>query len=190
MAKAKQQLSGKYLNSVVITPLKDASDGTLSTGDVVGAQTLVDGPTFVGFIEEIEFDREYETEDATMLGQDHAGEVSGVRRITCTMTEILRYANGNLLQKAFDAKNTMSDGEDEPSRIALVKIARGGLTFTFYANMRSYRETFRKGKCLGVMVLSGIDPVALIGYNDPATVATTGTGQNPNITSYSQSSFP
>ena len=188
MAKSRQQMAGKHLNSVVIAPLKTGAyvsgDGAplADNGGAAGASlavSVVDGIALSGTVEEIEFEQSYETEDATMLGQEHASEVSGVHSITCTMTEILQYRNGNFLQGVFNNNITQGDGDDHASRVAQVAIKRAGSVLTFVGNLRSYRETYRKGKNVGILVISGIDPQTALSNG------TTWQG-NPSIAGYSR----
>jgi hypothetical protein len=195
--RAKQQLTGKRMNAVIIQPMKQDTDTTLITGGVgngpggygtsatgtlgdtstaYAGYLLADGVAYVGFVEDVEFDQEYESEEATMLGQAHAHEISGVHRLSCTLTEVLQYRGGNFLQQAFNNTVSHNDGDDAGARIAQVVVRRAGKSFTFVGNLRTYRESYRaRGKSVGVLTITGIDPVGAL------------TAQ-PTIASYTQNS--
>jgi hypothetical protein len=155
VASSKQLMAGRHLTSMVLTLLSVNSDGTLSNGS---AATLADRSTFVGWVENVEFDTEYEIEDGTVLGAVAANDIPGVVRHTMTITEPLRYVNtGNLLASAF--YNTVANGDGTTGTpYAKVTITRGQRTFTFYVLMRSYREQYGKTKCLGVLSCTMMNP--------------------------------
>lgn len=190
-----QALVGKYVQAVQITVMKSAAPSTVfasvlsadttltGTEGVAGQIDLVAGASYYGYLEDVEFEQEYESEDCTMLGMSHADEVSGCKRTTVTFTELLKYKtasnlglSSNFLSQAFN--NTVSsnaDGDENVGRIIKVVIERASKRFTFYCKMRSYRERYSKGKCLGVMTCTVHDPQVAV-----ASVATA-TNQNPVI---------
>ncbi len=166
MANSYQPLTGPTINAVKFTLMtQDASaagnassltpDTTLGTS---GVFTLVDGPNLIGYVEDVDFEQEYEDEEVGMLGCAHASTVSGLKRTTITFTEVLKYRNGCFLQTAFNNVLAHSDGDQPGARIARVTIQRAGTGFNFYVKFRSYREMYRKGKNVGVLVCTVHDP--------------------------------
>jgi hypothetical protein len=162
MANAKQLASGRHLSSCVLTLLSIGTDGTLTEGttNLTDVFTLTSKSSYIGFLEDVEFDIEQNVDDGTVIGSPYDNDIPTTVRWTATLTEPLQYASaGNFLAKAFT--NTVSNADSTTGTpYAKFAIARAGKTWTLYGLMRSYREMYRKNKLVGVMTLSVIDNTA------------------------------
>jgi hypothetical protein len=162
MAKTKQLASGRHLSSCVLTLQGIGTDGTLTPGTTDGTDkfTLTSKSSYIGYLEDVEFDIEQNVDDGTVIGSPYDNDIPTTQRWTATLTEPLQYASsGNILAKAFTNTLANSDSTTGTPYVSFA-VARAGKTWTLYGLMRSYREMYRKNKLVGVMTLSVIDNTA------------------------------
>ncbi len=154
MAQSKNLMAGRHLTAVSLTVMTVGTTGALTIGPTY---TLVNNSQFVGWVESVEIDVEREVEDGTVIGSPNANDIPTVTRHTLTLTSPLRYAaSGNFLKLAMFNLVVNGDGTVGSPYCKLV-LTRGGETFTGYGVLKTYRESYSKGKCAGVLTISMMD---------------------------------
>ncbi len=156
-ASSRQLASGRHLTACSIWVLPIKADGSLDTAGASETK-LIERSSYTGFLESVEFESEVEVEDGTVLGSPQANDIPSVGRHTVTLVEPLRYTatNHNLLAASYYNTTANPDGTTG-SPYVKIALTRASKTFTFYALMRSYRESYAKTKAAGTMTLSMID---------------------------------
>ena len=157
MANSRQLASGRHLTAFHLILQTINSDGSLAGGTDF---KLTEKSSFTGYLEDVEFDVEQNVDDGTVLGSPIDNDIPTTYRHSLTLTEPLRYNSGanvgNQLAEAITNAATNGDGT-VGTPFCKLTLARGGKTWTFYSVMRTYRESYRKNKFVGVMTLSVTD---------------------------------
>jgi hypothetical protein len=128
--------------------------GTLTSGTGADAAVLVGGGLAWGLVDELELNASKVTENISPVTETKAHHVSLGRRDSLTITEILRTGKITTISNCF-----LSNLWSSPtSRYVQLVFTRGGNTWSGYFLMQGYEETLRRGKNVGRMTLSMIDP--------------------------------
>lgn len=127
-------LTGAGVTAIVITPLTVNPDGTFSVGT---ANSLT------GRLDEIGLEQVNTLANITPLDERQDNEAIVGSGTTLTLIEILAKLNGCILSAVGNSCDYVQAG-----------FARGGHTYSGTFVVKSYRETIRRGKSVGELVVS------------------------------------
>jgi|GEM_PF-2578098 len=127
-------LTGAGVIAIVITPLTVANDGTFTVGTT---QSLT------GHLDEITLEQYNQLENITPLDSRQDNEVIVASGTNLNLYEILSRANGNFLSLVGNGTDYVQAG-----------FSRGGKSFAGTFVVRSYKESLRRGKSVGILSLS------------------------------------
>lgn len=127
-------LTGAGVTAIVITPLSVNPDGSFVVGS---AQSLT------GRLDEILLEQTNTFANITPLDERQDNEAIVASGTTLTLVEILAKLNGCILSSIGNSCDYVQAG-----------FARGGHTYSGTFVIKSYRETIRRGKSVGELVVS------------------------------------
>ena len=144
MAKIPTWLLGRHITTITLTPLTVAADGTLTPGTAASLSGYIDGVELTG---------QKTTENIQSIDNIRANYVVTEIETSVTLTEILKTND-----TSGTPTNILASAYYSAFDLALVTLARGGRSYTFYSLMSSYAENINKGKSTGKMDCKMVDP--------------------------------
>ncbi len=127
-------LTGAGVTAIVVTPLTVNTDGTFTVGT---------GQSLTGHLDEITLEQVNTLQNITPLDERQDNEVIVGSGTTLTLVEILSKVNGCFLSAIGNSTDYVQAG-----------FARGGHTYLGTFVIRRYRESIRRGKSVGELVIS------------------------------------
>lgn len=132
--------SGGYPFTVSITRVTRGADGTLSSQA---------SNSLLGQLDSVTLSSENTQENISAMDSRRGNNVILESATTFTLEEILKGNGTNILANvaySFD--------------YALISVTRGGQSYSFYGVIGSYSESLRKGKSMGTLTVTMVDPAS------------------------------